>query len=352
MELSNNFEKEANIIGDASMAVKRGALNAQMHAQMTGLKLKTLPMRVRYSIAAKKNKNNPSEEQQNGQSSANTEQNNTAVQTETTNTIKEAGTMYDAMVKEAFDNIIEGFEKEAGPVVDRMGVSANRFLKRRSENAATRASETEDRSELAFDQRNRKATAKNAIKNMRAEDARRYGKDYADLVNLGVAQGKRINADKNEINKALIDTMLARKAAKAVMDKQLLDAMTARKAAKLDMKARSGADFSDTMGMYVDQQKATNDANLAKANARRDLGRFYAQNAAERATLADAHRGARLGIAEARLAESLDRKAQKVAAYYEEAQFAKEAAEADYEVACAYEDAAYQILDELGLLED
>lgn len=55
-------------------------------------------------------------------------------------------------------------------------------------------------------------------------------------------------------------------------------------------------------------------------------------------------------IANARLAEQMN--AQKVAAYYEEAQLAKEAAEADYEVACAYEDAAMRILGELGLLED
>ena len=351
MELSNNFEKEANIINGASMAVKRGALNAQMHAQLAGLKLKTLPMRVRYSIAAKKNKNN--QQQQGTHNLDNTQQSqNIAEQTEPTNNIKEAGTMYNAMVKEAYENILEGFNKEAGPVLDRAGVSANRFLKRRSENAATRASENEDRSDLAYDQKNRKATAKNAIKNMRLEDARRYGKDYAALVDLGVTQGKRISADKNEMNKALVDTMLARRAAKAEMDKQLLDAMTARRAAKLDMKARSGADFSDMMGLAVDQQKAINDARLAQRNATRDLGRFYAQNAAERATLADAHRGARLATAEARLAESLDRKAQKVAAYYEEACLAKEAAENDYNVACAYEDAAMQILSELGLLED
>ena len=44
--------------------------------------------------------------------------------------------------------------------------------------------------------------------------------------------------------------------------------------------------------------------------------------------------------------------AEKAAAYFEEAQLIKEAAENDYAVACAYEDAAYQILNELGLLED
>lgn len=351
MELSNNFEKEANVINGASMAVKRGALNAQMHAQLAGLKLKTLPMRVRYSIAAKKNQNN--QQQNSVQNSDNNQQpQNIAGQTEQTNNVKEAGTMYDAMVKEAYENILDSFEKEAGPVIDRMGVGANRFLKRRSENAATRASEGEDRSDLRFDQKNRKATAKNAIKNMRLEDAKRYGKDYADVVDFEVARNKRISADKNEINKALVDTMLARRAAKADMDKQMLDAITARKAAKLDMKSRTGADFSALMGMAANQQKAINDSNLAKANARRDLGRFYAQNAAERAALADTHRGARLSTAEARLAESLDRKAQKVAAYYEEACLAKEAAENDYNVACAYEDAAMQILGELGLLED
>lgn len=43
--------------------------------------------------------------------------------------------------------------------------------------------------------------------------------------------------------------------------------------------------------------------------------------------------------------------AEKAAAYYDEAQYAKEAAEADYAEACAYEDAALQILDELGYLD-
>ena len=43
--------------------------------------------------------------------------------------------------------------------------------------------------------------------------------------------------------------------------------------------------------------------------------------------------------------------AEKAAAYYDEAQYIKEAAEADYAEACAYEDAALQILNELGYLD-
>ena len=43
--------------------------------------------------------------------------------------------------------------------------------------------------------------------------------------------------------------------------------------------------------------------------------------------------------------------AKKAAAYYDEAQFMKQAAEADYAEACAYEEAALQILDELGYLD-
>ena len=42
---------------------------------------------------------------------------------------------------------------------------------------------------------------------------------------------------------------------------------------------------------------------------------------------------------------------QKAAAYYDEAQYAKEAALADYNEACAYEEAALTILDELGYLD-
>lgn len=43
--------------------------------------------------------------------------------------------------------------------------------------------------------------------------------------------------------------------------------------------------------------------------------------------------------------------AEKAAAYYDEAQYIKEAAESDYAEACAYEDAAIQVLDELGYLD-
>ena len=43
--------------------------------------------------------------------------------------------------------------------------------------------------------------------------------------------------------------------------------------------------------------------------------------------------------------------AEKAAAYYDEAQYIKEAAEVDYAEACAYEEAALQILDELGYLD-
>ena len=43
--------------------------------------------------------------------------------------------------------------------------------------------------------------------------------------------------------------------------------------------------------------------------------------------------------------------AEKAAAYYDEAQYVKEAAEADWAEACAYEDAAIQILDDLGYLD-
>ena len=45
------------------------------------------------------------------------------------------------------------------------------------------------------------------------------------------------------------------------------------------------------------------------------------------------------------------KQAEKAAAYYDEAQLVKQAAEADYAEACAYEEAALQILDELGYLD-
>ena len=43
--------------------------------------------------------------------------------------------------------------------------------------------------------------------------------------------------------------------------------------------------------------------------------------------------------------------AEKAAAYYDEAQYAKEAALSDYDEACAYEAAALEVLDELGYLD-
>ena len=46
-----------------------------------------------------------------------------------------------------------------------------------------------------------------------------------------------------------------------------------------------------------------------------------------------------------------EEQAEKAAAYYDEAQYAKEAAIDDYNEACAYEEAALTILDELGYLD-
>lgn len=43
---------------------------------------------------------------------------------------------------------------------------------------------------------------------------------------------------------------------------------------------------------------------------------------------------------------------ERALAAYDAAQMQKEAAENDYDSACAYEDAALQIMDELGLLDD
>ena len=51
------------------------------------------------------------------------------------------------------------------------------------------------------------------------------------------------------------------------------------------------------------------------------------------------------------LGDKAEKAAEKAAAYYDEAQYIKEAAESDYAEACAYEDAAIQILDELGYLD-
>lgn len=48
---------------------------------------------------------------------------------------------------------------------------------------------------------------------------------------------------------------------------------------------------------------------------------------------------------------SEDEIAEKAAAYYEAATMAKEAAENDYNVACAYEDAALEILADLGYID-
>ena len=58
------------------------------------------------------------------------------------------------------------------------------------------------------------------------------------------------------------------------------------------------------------------------------------------------------GLAAKKLHDKRKEKAEKAAAYYDEAQLAKEAAEADYAEACAYEEAALSILEELGYFED
>ena len=90
---------------------------------------------------------------------------------------------------------------------------------------------------------------------------------------------------------------------------------------------------------------------MAKASKKGHLKRIGAVGAGALGVAGAAYGGKKLYDKHQAKKSREEEVAEKAAAYYDEAQYAKEAAEADYAEACAYEDAALQILDELGYLD-
>ena len=238
--------------------------------------------------------------------------------------------MYEAMVKEAYENIL-GIEKEAG-------VGYEKFRKRLADKAALRRHEKSDLDALAVDQRNARTESRTDLKNKKSDDSASNFSAYAANVNArnndivknyeGRMQNKNTAAEKKLARKNQARTDKASRFADMA---GLINAMNDRDA---DNYARV-LGLSNTMR----SQRAENIA------ARRAIGHSYIADTAGTADLKAAQRAHRLELAE-------QRKAEKAAAFYEEAQLVKEAAENDYMEACAYEEAALTILNELGYFDE
>ena len=237
--------------------------------------------------------------------------------------------MYETMVKEACEEIL-GIDKEAG-------VRYNRFMKNIADRRALRRNEEADRAELKMDQRNARTVSRKDLRNKKTDDNLANYRGYIGSVNAGndeaVAQYAKLMENRN------LET--ARKAE--------------RKHQKRVDKARRLADTAElynqmndnkaaTMGRTSELVKQMRGQRAENTAARRAIGHSYITDVAEGADLRAKQRAHRLDLAE-------QRKAEKAAAYYDEAQLVKEAAEADYMEACAYEEAALAILDELGYLD-
>ena len=242
--------------------------------------------------------------------------------------------MYETMVKEAYNNIV-GFEKEAG-------VGYNRLLKDIADRGALRSNEKADRKELAMDQRNARTIAKKDLRNKKTDDnLANYG-GYIDSVNASndaaVAQYDKLMQLRNQAKTRATELKNQKRSDKA---KKLAD--TAELYNQMnDEKAKNLGRTSEIV-KQMRGQRAEN--TIAGRSINHSL--MYG-DAAEMAGLKAKQRAHRLDLAEQRKAEKA---AEKAAAYYDEAQFMKQAAEEDYLEACAYEDAAIEILDELGYLD-
>lgn len=219
---------------------------------------------------------------------------------------------YDSMVKTAYEEIV-GIDKEAA--FEGTKAKWNRMMQRRAEKEALRASELKSIDALNRKHKDRKLDDKTSLKNLRSE--------HLDALNReGTAYGKAVNEH----------------------SKERRNVRTAIRNSKTDYRSL-GLDHSlAEADMMNDSVRRYNLRAADAVKARRDINRSAA-NAAEMANLRAAQRAHRTDLAEAALA------AKKAEAYYDEAQYIKEAAEADYAEACAYEDAALAILDELGYLD-
>lgn len=290
--------------------------------------------------------------------------------------------MYDEMVKCAYDEIC-GFDKEAAfegvkawhrhnvarraeDKAHRLGTKAGHkrvdldYENRRNSDFGNVVSQGySDRAERRNDSAARKIkTNKDALARTEAarailSDISAQHKDYKDAKNAYKREKTRAMADyiasENSKKNALRDDLFRRN----------IEASNTIDRGNSKMKNMSIQSKTDLYGMKMGAKDRAFGRAIDRVNALNQMGGDYA---AQRAAHGDYAVQRALGYAglsddrvAAKRAAKAERKAakaaEKAAAYYDEAQYVKEAAEADYAEACAYEDAAIQILDELGYLD-
>ena len=292
--------------------------------------------------------------------------------------------MYDEMVKCAYDEIC-GFDKEAAFE----GVKAwhRHNVARRAEDRAHRlgtkaghkrvGSDYENsrnsdygnvvsqiysgRAERMNDSAARKIKAnKDALARTEAarailSDISAQNKDYKDAKNAYKREKTRAMADyiasENSKKNALRDDLFRRNIdASNTIDRGDSKMKNMNIQSKTDLYGMKMGAKDRAFGRAIDRVNALNQisGDYNRAALRAAHGDYAAQRDLGYAGLSDDRVAAkRAAKAERKAAKA----AEKAAAYYDEAQYVKEAAEADYAEACAYEDAAIQILDDLGYLD-
>ena len=285
--------------------------------------------------------------------------------------------MYDEMVKCAYDEIC-GFDKEAAFE----GVKAwhRHNVARRAEDKAHKLGTKAGHKRVGVDFDNRRNSdygdvmgqmysAKAERKNDATARRIKTNKDAVARNEAARAVLSDISAQRKEYKdaknayrrdkaRAMADYIASEHSKKNALSDELfrrnIDASNTidRGNSKLkNMKAQSKADI---YGMRMDAKGRAFNRTVDRVNA---LNQMYADygRAARNAAHGDYAMQRDLGYAglsDNRVAAKKAAKAaEKAAAYYDEAQYVKEAAEVDYAEACAYEDAAIQILDDLGYLD-
>lgn len=274
--------------------------------------------------------------------------------------------MYDEMVKCAYEEIC-GIDKEAAFE----GVKAwhRHNVARRAEDRAYKANTDAGHSTLRGKLQNEKRNAASDIVSsmyggqsdkVKDKMARR-SKSNTDALKRNVAARETLSEYSGKLKDArdaksdyVADRAKRKSAYKDDAYKRQLDAVNALESGIVDIVNMKNTSKAELHKMKMDARDRAMGRNTDIANAVNDRAHeygYYANRAAHKDY--DAKRD--LGFANLAAKRVADKKAEKAAekaaAYYDEAQHVKEAAEADYAEACAYEDAALQILDELGYLD-
>ena len=285
--------------------------------------------------------------------------------------------MYDEMVKNAYEEIC-GIDKEAAfegaKAWHRHNVA--RRAEDRAYKANTDAGHSTLRGKLQNEKRNAASDIVSSIYGGQSDKVKdkmtRRSKANTDALKRDIAaretlsdySGKLKDARnaksdyKRSQERAMSDYVADRAKRKSAYKddayKRQLDAANALESGIVDVANMKNTSKAELHKMKMDARnramgRSTDIAN-AISNRAHEYG-YYANRAAHKDY--DAKRD--LGFANLAAKRVADKKAEKAAekaaAYYDEAQYIKEAAEADYAEACAYEDAALQILDELGYLD-